>query len=273
MQGPSFGNARDTVRAVSSQARIARTDVRTALARLRVAAGLTQKQLADAAEIPLTTYSRLEHGDVRKPNAGHLVRLAHVLGCEVESLLSPKPGDASDAAYVQPVGRARGGITAARHPAVSRPRWSGDTAEEHRPLIDAAIRAEDFQPFLDVAQAGTPEAEALLASTVPASLARLAVRQQREGHGDELVARIRKAGIPARRVGAILDGAVRLAQQDLERAFDWHLELGVGQRWPPVASADYTRHAYALLDAEAAKLVGEPHDERLLTDEWPALRP
>lgn len=60
-------------------------------------AGLTQKQLAEAAGIPLTTIRQYEHR-TRNPNGMSLdaaVKIAKALDCRPEDLLEPEEGTPS----------------------------------------------------------------------------------------------------------------------------------------------------------------------------------
>jgi transcriptional regulator with XRE-family HTH domain len=68
-------------------ARAPQTDVRTRLAAVRVAAGLTQKELAWAIGIPIANYIRLERGQHRNPPLGWLVNAAIVLDCPLDELI------------------------------------------------------------------------------------------------------------------------------------------------------------------------------------------
>lgn len=56
------------------------------VARLRVAADLTQEKLAEKAELPVTSLRNYEH-DHRRPRADAALRLARALGVTVEELL------------------------------------------------------------------------------------------------------------------------------------------------------------------------------------------
>lgn len=58
------------------------------IAAARIAAGLTQAQLAEAVGCKPLAVSRWEHGQ-REPSAIILQRVAHVLGCNMEDLLKP----------------------------------------------------------------------------------------------------------------------------------------------------------------------------------------
>lgn len=55
--------------------------------RLRLRAGLSQEELADAAGLHPTEVSRLERG-VREPRLGTIVRMARALGVKPEALLA-----------------------------------------------------------------------------------------------------------------------------------------------------------------------------------------
>lgn len=58
------------------------------IARARMAAGLTQKQLADAIGSIPAEVSRWEHGE-REPRASKLKQIADALGCSVLDLMDP----------------------------------------------------------------------------------------------------------------------------------------------------------------------------------------
>ena len=51
--------------------------------------GLSQSELAKAAQVPLRTLQQYEQGqkDILKANVAYVVALAHVLGCSVEDVL------------------------------------------------------------------------------------------------------------------------------------------------------------------------------------------
>ena len=51
--------------------------------------GLSQSELAKAAQVPLRTLQQYEQGqkDILKANVAYVVSLAHVLGCSVEEVL------------------------------------------------------------------------------------------------------------------------------------------------------------------------------------------
>ncbi len=66
------------------------------VARLRIGAGLTQRQLADSCAVPLSTLQNWEI-DRREPNMRSAVRLAKALGVTVEEL--------ADSATVEEVGK------------------------------------------------------------------------------------------------------------------------------------------------------------------------
>lgn len=58
------------------------------IARARMAAGLTQKQLADAIGSIPAEVSRWEHGE-RAPRASKLKQIADALGCSILDLMEP----------------------------------------------------------------------------------------------------------------------------------------------------------------------------------------
>jgi transcriptional regulator with XRE-family HTH domain len=64
------------------------SDFGTALREKRRAAGLSQRQLADRAEVDFSYISKLENGRLPAPAADTVVRLAEILGCPAEDLLS-----------------------------------------------------------------------------------------------------------------------------------------------------------------------------------------
>jgi len=55
------------------------------LARVRMARGLTQEELADAIGISLPTYRRLERKDMDNPGVRYLANAAIALGVELDS--------------------------------------------------------------------------------------------------------------------------------------------------------------------------------------------
>lgn len=60
------------------------------LARLRIARGLTQAQLAEMIGCRFVDISRWEHG-THAPSAAYLVKLATALDCSVDDILQTKP--------------------------------------------------------------------------------------------------------------------------------------------------------------------------------------
>jgi transcriptional regulator with XRE-family HTH domain len=68
---------------------VEQTKVRTKLAAWRVKRGMTQKELAEAVDIPPTTYWRIEVG-MKYPTVRDLGNLAIVLGCQVEDLIDDR---------------------------------------------------------------------------------------------------------------------------------------------------------------------------------------
>lgn len=79
--------------------------VESALKGLRILAGLSQSQLAQAAGIPVRTLQQYEQRrkDINKAHAETVVKLSHVLHCNVEDLLeySSQPHHCFDYAYVE----------------------------------------------------------------------------------------------------------------------------------------------------------------------------
>jgi transcriptional regulator with XRE-family HTH domain len=65
------------------------TKVRTKLAAWRVKRGVTQKELAEAVNIPLTSYWRIETG-FPPPTIQQLGNLAIALGCQIEDLIEDR---------------------------------------------------------------------------------------------------------------------------------------------------------------------------------------
>lgn len=57
------------------------------LARVRMARGLTQEELADAIGISLPTYRRLERKDMQNPGLRYLANAALALGVELDLLI------------------------------------------------------------------------------------------------------------------------------------------------------------------------------------------
>jgi transcriptional regulator with XRE-family HTH domain len=66
------------------------TKVETKLAAWRVKRGMTQKELARAIGISLSSYYRLERGMNRNPPLGYLANAAIVLGCKLEDLIEDR---------------------------------------------------------------------------------------------------------------------------------------------------------------------------------------
>lgn len=60
--------------------------------RRRIAAGLSQQQLADKAGLTDATVCRIENGTV-KARVGSLAALADALECSVEDLMPPEPAE------------------------------------------------------------------------------------------------------------------------------------------------------------------------------------
>lgn len=59
----------------------------TRIEQRRIAAGLTQRELARRAEISLSTLQRIEQLDNDNPGVRYLANIASVLGCEIEDLI------------------------------------------------------------------------------------------------------------------------------------------------------------------------------------------
>jgi transcriptional regulator with XRE-family HTH domain len=64
------------------------TDFGTVLREKRRVSGLSQRQLADRAGLDFSYISKLENGRLPPPAADTAVRLADILGCPAEDLLS-----------------------------------------------------------------------------------------------------------------------------------------------------------------------------------------
>ncbi|HEY8338394.1 MAG TPA: helix-turn-helix transcriptional regulator [Egibacteraceae bacterium] len=64
-----------------------RSNATTRLAVWRLRRGVTQRRLAEATGIPLTTYRRLERGELSDPSLRALVNCALALGVDVTDLL------------------------------------------------------------------------------------------------------------------------------------------------------------------------------------------
>ena len=75
------------VEKVVSICREGKTDTNLKAARRR--RGLSQSELAEAAQVPLRTLQQYEQGqkDILKANVAYAVSLSHVLGCSVEEIL------------------------------------------------------------------------------------------------------------------------------------------------------------------------------------------
>lgn len=67
--------------------RPSQTEIRTRLAAARVAAGLTQKEMAWAVGIPIANYIRLERGKHKNPPLGWLVNATKVLDVRLDDLI------------------------------------------------------------------------------------------------------------------------------------------------------------------------------------------
>jgi transcriptional regulator with XRE-family HTH domain len=67
--------------------RAPQTKIRTQLAASRAAAGLTQKEMAEAIGIPIATYVRLERGQIKNPRLRWLVNAGFVLDRSLDELL------------------------------------------------------------------------------------------------------------------------------------------------------------------------------------------
>lgn len=59
----------------------------TRIEQRRIAAGLTQRELAARAEISLSTLQRIEQLENSNPGVRYLANIAGVLGCEIEDLI------------------------------------------------------------------------------------------------------------------------------------------------------------------------------------------
>lgn len=63
--------------------------VRSRLFERRLAAGLSQRQLAERAGLSLRTFQRLERLEMDNPPLRYLTNCAVVLGCDLEDLIEP----------------------------------------------------------------------------------------------------------------------------------------------------------------------------------------
>jgi transcriptional regulator with XRE-family HTH domain len=81
----------------------AMNDFGTFLREKRRVAGLSQRQLAERAGLDFSYISKLENGRLPAPAADTVVRLAEILGCPAEDLLS--------AAKKMPTGLSSGSLT------------------------------------------------------------------------------------------------------------------------------------------------------------------
>jgi transcriptional regulator with XRE-family HTH domain len=63
------------------------TKAETKLARVRMARGVTQEELADAIGVSVPTYRRLELGNVDNPGLRYLFNAALALGVELDELI------------------------------------------------------------------------------------------------------------------------------------------------------------------------------------------
>lgn len=57
----------------------------------RIAAGMSQEQLAEASGVTRASISRYENGE-RRPNAWTAIKIARALRCTVEDLLTERTG-------------------------------------------------------------------------------------------------------------------------------------------------------------------------------------
>lgn len=62
----------------------------TRIEQRRIAAGLTQRELARRADISLSTLQRIEQLDNDNPGVRYLANIASVLGCEIEDLIEDR---------------------------------------------------------------------------------------------------------------------------------------------------------------------------------------
>lgn len=76
-----------SVRLVHGDARPTKTIARTKLADWRLRRGVSQPALAKRLGISLSSYRRLENGEISEPNLRWLVNASFALGCELEDLL------------------------------------------------------------------------------------------------------------------------------------------------------------------------------------------
>jgi transcriptional regulator with XRE-family HTH domain len=74
------------------------TTLATRLKALRMAAGLTQQELAHEAKLSISLLAQLEQGRKKDPRVSTILSLAHALGCTADSLIwgldepsNPKP--------------------------------------------------------------------------------------------------------------------------------------------------------------------------------------
>ena len=65
------------------------TRPRTRLAAIRVARGVTQRQMWEAVGVSRATYVRLEHGGIDNPQLRVLQNCAIALGCGLDDLIEP----------------------------------------------------------------------------------------------------------------------------------------------------------------------------------------
>ena len=61
----------------------------TQLARVRIAADVSQTQLSERSGVSLTTLQRIERGVIANPGIRQLVAIAAILGCTVDELVDP----------------------------------------------------------------------------------------------------------------------------------------------------------------------------------------
>jgi transcriptional regulator with XRE-family HTH domain len=74
----------------------------TRIEQRRIAAGLTQRELAHRAEISLSTLQRIEQLDNDNPGVRYLANIASVLGCEIEDLIDDRWREPMENRWGQP---------------------------------------------------------------------------------------------------------------------------------------------------------------------------
>jgi transcriptional regulator with XRE-family HTH domain len=122
------------------------SDIATRIRAERKSAGLTQAELAKAAELDQSYVSRLERGE-KSPGAEVLGQIAHALGIQVSRLLGEEPArPARKPTEATPAGDPRAGILADPAAQQGLRELAGDSS-----LVDAlGVTAEEWRALHSV---------------------------------------------------------------------------------------------------------------------------